>query len=691
MGRIRIADLLRLVVAWLTAAVALGVAVRLLPGVESTGLLPLFAVTAVTGLVGMLIRPVLVELSAAVGWLAVAAMALAGQAVVMQVALWVVPGVASTSFWSTLAAAWIAAAVGTLLSWLLSAGTNDAFDVALHRLADRRAAVADPEVEGMVFVQLDGVPYPVMQWALQSGTMPTLRRWVQSGTHRLHEWTVQVPSTTPASQQGILHGTCNRIPCFRWYDRELGRVLVANRPADAAIIEQRASTGRGLLADDGISVSNLFSGDAPRNSMVMSKIQLARGTRETRRAFGRFVLRPEGFARSFSRTLGEVARERFQARRQRLRDVQPRVQRSWTFAWLRAVTNGLLRDINTAVVVNEMMRGTKSIYVDYVDYDEVAHHAGGARLESLAPLEALDRVLSLLEQVAGKAPRRYRFVLLSDHGQSIGATFAERYGVDLGDVCAALMRESVVDITKNVESLGRAQALVGDLAGKGRGSQRAVRSVSDRLGREAEVEVEGAAAAPGSGTVVLGAGNLGVVYLMEPERLLMEDIQERYPALLPGLAAHPGVGFVGVLSRTAGPIVLGAGGQHRLAGHEVDGTDPLEPFGPDAAPLMAAAISMKEAPDIYVNSAFDPSTLEVVVFEDQVGAHGGLGGWQTRGMVMAPADLLPDDVRIVGAEQLHGHLVRMLEQLGHRRQLGRDQVPQVPPGADVGGAAGLGD
>jgi uncharacterized membrane protein YvlD (DUF360 family) len=136
-GRIRLTDLLRLVVAWLVSAAALGVAVRLLPGVEATGFLPLLGVAAVTGLVGMLIRPVLVELAAVIGWLAVGAMALAGQAVVMQVALWVVPGVSSTSFWSTLAAAWIAAAVSTLLSWLLSAGTSDAFDVALRRLTDR--------------------------------------------------------------------------------------------------------------------------------------------------------------------------------------------------------------------------------------------------------------------------------------------------------------------------------------------------------------------------------------------------------------------------------------------------------------------------------------------------------------------------------------------------------------------------
>ena len=79
----------------------------------------------------------------------------------------------------------------------------------------------------------------------------------------LREWTPQLPCTTPASQMGILHGTVDGIPAFRWYDRELGRVLVANRPADARIIEARAQHGRGLLVDDGVSISNLFTGDAP--------------------------------------------------------------------------------------------------------------------------------------------------------------------------------------------------------------------------------------------------------------------------------------------------------------------------------------------------------------------------------------------------------------------------------------------
>ncbi len=62
---------------------------------------------------------------------------------------------------------------------------------------------------------------------------------------------------------GILHGVIDGIPAFRWYDRANDRVLVANKPADAAVIEEDLTTGRGLLVDGGASISNLFTGDAP--------------------------------------------------------------------------------------------------------------------------------------------------------------------------------------------------------------------------------------------------------------------------------------------------------------------------------------------------------------------------------------------------------------------------------------------
>ena len=382
----------------------------------------------------------------------------------------------------------------------------------------------------------------------------------------------QLPCTTPASQLGILHGTVAGVPAFRWYDRELGRVLIANRPDDAAIIEQRATTGAGLLADDGLALGNLFTGDAPRAILTMSRLGGGRGSAAARQTFAWFLTNPNGFTRGVVRTVAEVVKERWQAARQNRLNVLPRVHRGWTFAGLRAATNVLQRDLNTAVIAEEMRKGTKSIYVDYVDYDEIAHHAGMFRPESLAALDGLDRVLGTLERLATHAARRYHIVVLSDHGQSQGQTFRDRFGADLGEVCTQLMEEKVASLDAPVEGWGRVESLAEDLAGSGLTGRAAGRAAA---ASRRHVD-EGAEAAATADVSVLGSGNLGLLYVHSAVRLTLEDLQERWPNLVPGLCAHEGIGFIaGLDTRRCAVGPRCEHGRVRLDTGEVTGEDPL--------------------------------------------------------------------------------------------------------------------
>jgi len=660
---VRITDLARLAVAWAASTVALIITGALLPGFSATSWWSYAAVAAVAGIVGLVLRPALVEISARVGWLAVLLIALVGQALIMYVAIRLVPGIEST-VWTAIAATWVCAVVGTLISWVTMAGTDDSLVASLAGRARRPETVTDPEVDGVLFVQLDGVPFPVLQWAVQSGAVPNIRRWLTSGDYICREWTPQLPCTTPASQMGILHGTVDGIPAFRWYDRELNRVLVANRPADARVIEERHSDGKGLLCDDGVSISNLFTGDAPRSLMTMSRVEVRRGSTQTRRAFAWFFASPNGFMRSFTRTVGEIFKERWQARRQVKRDLDPRVHRDWTFALLRAVTNGLLRDLNTSLVAEELRRGTKCIYVDYVDYDEIAHHAGMFRPESLAALDGLDRTLGTLAQLAESAPRRYRLVVLSDHGQSQGTPFADRYGQALGDLCAELIHEQVQNVDSSVEGLGRADSIAGDIASGGMTGKLAVRADRE-LTKAQQTSAPGDAAE--DPVVVLGSGNLGLVYVRGDQRWTLEALDRQWPALVPGLVGHPGVGFVAGIDEDGRAWAIGSGGRINISSGAVEGTDPLAVFGSHAARVLGRALMHPEAPDLYVNSAVDPVTGDVAAFEGLVGSHGGLGGWQDRAVLLGPAEfmaVLPE--RIEGAGELHRVLVAMLESAGQR-------------------------
>lgn len=671
--RLRRGDLGRALLGLAGATLGLVLASWVLPGFDVRGWEEALVVALLVALLGAGLRVLLVEAAVRLGWLGAVLLGLLGQALVVWLVVYAPQGLAELDAadlgWALLAS-WIVAFVSTLFVWVATAGTDDAVTASLLRRARRqRVTLPDPDVPGIVFVQADGVPWPVLDWCIRAGLLPTLSRWVRSGSHRAVEWRPKLPATTPASQMGILHGTIEGIPAFRWVDRPTGKVYVANRPADAAAIEASHSDGRGLLADDGVSVSNLFTGDAPTAYATMSAIGRSQETRESRRTVSEFLSRPAGFTRSMTRAVSEVGRERFQALRAVRRDVRPRVHRGWAFALERAALNGVVRDLNTTLVCDAMLKGRRSVYVDYVDYDAVAHHAGILRPESLDALAGIDAVLAQIEAVAAVAPRDYRIVVLSDHGQSQGEVFADRYGEDLAALVARLSDTAAVASVENAEGSGQLNSMVAGSADRDSVLGRALERASERI-TAGTFETRAAAASDEEQFLVFGSGNLGLVYVAgEGHRLDLDEIAVRYPALVPGLVAHPGVGFVVVDTAEHGPVALGRDGEHRVRDGVVVGVDPLARFGEHAPAFVLRAATMAEAPDLYVNSLLDDLD-EVAAFEGLVACHGGLGGWQDRGMVVHPADLaMPDDM-VVGADALHRVLVGWLEECGHRQELG---------------------
>ena len=404
------------------------------------------------------------------GWVGAILLALFANAVIIDIILQLTPGMVVGSFWETLLASWIYAVVATILTWLFSVNSSDYLIVHAARMSMRTDPVERSEEPGVLFLQLDGVPEPVLRWHVQSGNVPTISRWLREGTHRLDAWVCALPSTTPVSQAGILHGDNDNIPAFRWYEKDRGQLVVANHPPDAALIESRVSNGRGLLADEGTSISNLFSGDASVSLLTMSGMKQPKEGLGPSQSYAAFFTHPAGFVRAVVMTIAEMVKEVYQARQQVRRGIEPRIDRHGSYIALRGVTNVLLRDLNTALVVEAMMRGAKSIYVDYVDYDEIAHHAGVVRREATDALFGLDRVVASLERVAksGITARPYEIVLVSDHGQSQGATFKQRYGQTLEQLVEELMGDgSSASAHEDVEAWGPVNVLISQVAQQG--------------------------------------------------------------------------------------------------------------------------------------------------------------------------------------------------------------------------------
>jgi hypothetical protein len=168
----------------------------------------------------------------------------------------------------------------------------------------------------------------------------------------------------------------------------------------------------------------------------------------------------------------------------------------------------------------------------------------------------------------------------------------------------------------------------------------------------------------GRDVVVLGSGNLGLVYLMEEKRrLLLEEIDERHPELIGVLRSHPHVGWLLVRSRERGPVVLGPRGERCLRDGRVEGEDPLAPFSPTAWRHLLRTDTFAHVPDIAVGSFYDPESDEGCAFEELISFHGGLGGPQTRAFVLHPAHLPLPPEPIIGAAAVHALLSGWRESL----------------------------
>ncbi|MEJ3750031.1 alkaline phosphatase family protein [Actinomycetes bacterium KLBMP 9797] len=650
----------------------------LMPGVTASGLVGLLGLVVLVAGVGALLRPLLLALATVLGGFGALVLGASVQGIVLYVALALAPDTHAANLPVVFGASWVAVALAALVNWFADAGTDDAFVSETVRLMSRVRRRHGPDAadrcpDGLLIIQLDGVPAPLLRWAVRAGNLPNVGRWLRTRSHRLTAWHTGLPATTPAAQAGILYGDVRRVPAFRWYEKDTRRLMVTSRPKDAAEVEKRLAAGRGLLRDGGVSISNAFSGEAETCLLTVSHAALPG---RSARGYAAFMTSPYGFTRAVVLGIGELIRELHQARVQRRRDVRPRVGRGGAFLALRPATT-LLRDLNVSLIAEQMARGTPVIFCDFVDYDEVAHHAGPARPESLQALEALDQVLGMLERLGAEAARRYHLVVLSDHGQSQGATFRQRYGETLEDVVAKLANgnghRQVVGATGTAEAWGRVNALLTEAVAREGATAAATRAAIRKHTHDGEVTLGPANEEARDieerdpATVVIASGNLGMVYLTRyPGRLTRVEIDAVYPSLLAGLAAHPGIGVVVVDDGEAGPVALGGRGRHWLRDGTVEGEDPLAPYGPLARADLLRHQEVDHVGDLVLISMVEPGTDEVAAFEELVGSHGGLGGWQTEAVLLYPAGWHPRSDPIVGPDAVHATLLGWLDQLGLR-------------------------
>ena len=672
---------MRIIVVWVFTAGTLLALGALLSDVEVKDVGAAFGSAALIGLLNALLWPTVIRLALPITVLTVGLFAIVLNGVMVLLVSAIAPGLDIHGLFAGVVVALAITVVNTAVTSLLAID-DDALWVrnVVRRQARKVAGTVETDVPGLFFLEIDGLAHDVLTRAMRDGNAPNMARWVRGGTHNMLGWETDWSSQTGACQAGLLHGDNFDMPAFRWWEKDRGAPIVTNHPRDAMELERRHSNGRGLLFDNGASRANIVSGDAVHSLLTMSTVLRRDRPGKIGQDYFAYFAAPYNVFRTIALMTREVVSELTSAAQQRRLNVEPRIKRGFVYSLVRAWATVIQLDLQVSAIVSDIYAGLPVAYTTFLAYDEVAHHSGIEREDTLKVLRRVDRQIGRIAAAAEHAPRPYKFVVLSDHGQSQGATFLDRFGVSLEELvtkaCSA-EQQTEARTERSDEALAFLSASVTEAASGDSPMAKALRRTRtpDPAPRSPDPASEirdprSEILDPSSESLpeisVMASGCLGLIsFPREPGRVTLERIEALYPNLLPALMSHPGIGFVLVRSQVLGALAMSARGVHHLDSEQVDGEDPLAPFGPNAARHVKRTDSYPHCPDIVLNSTYWEDTDEVAAFEELVGSHGGMGGSQSYPFLLHPIELEPPGEPLVGAEAVHRRLRAWLVDLGH--------------------------
>lgn len=659
--------LARFIAIWLIDALSLGLTAWILPGITISeyGRFPIWSVTLIAalalGIANLILRPLILLIVMRRGFILLLVAGFFVNAVILRLtAAVLVDGLTVDGWIPAIIGGIILAVINTFISGLLGVDDSGSFYRAVveSQMIRERSQLPDDNYRGLVVLQVDGLSYDHMRDALARNYMPNVAQMIADDGYVLSKTDCGLSSQTCACQAGILYGDNYDIPAFRWYNKAEKRLYVAG--SDAAVINARYGGGSGLLRD-GVSINNLLDGDARLS--LLTATDLTGGEDEEKEARARdiylLLLNPHFLLRVVGLFIGEVVLELWQYTTDVLRDVQPRLNRLAKFyPFYRAATTVLMREVSGFLTLIQIRRGEPIIYTTWPGYDKVAHSSGPWSRHAFGTLRGFDRFLGQLrDNLARKAPRPYELILLSDHGQSSGATFRMRYGYTLLEFIERYLPTGTVvseayDLDDGTMSVVAMAAELSNVHEQGMGSAigKAAAEQMQELAEEAteqllEHENEGVRAE--ADVTFCGSGNLAQVYFQAfPQRATLSELNQAYPDLIDALVRHDGVGLVVVADDAGVPIALGPRGARNLYTGDVTGEDPLSAYG-DAelrAWQVRRVADYPSAGDLTIISTVYPDNT-VAALEDQIGVHGGLGGEQTDSFMLHPPDMVVEPTR----------------------------------------------
>jgi hypothetical protein len=461
---------------------------------------------------------------------------------------------------------------------------------------------------------------------------------------------VGLPTSTPAFQLAAMYGVKPDIPGFHYHDKRQGTDIYFPRAGDAARVEAEQARGRRGILDGGSAYGCVFTGGAPNNLFNFAVIKRPTG-RGVLRAMSAFVVL--GWVTIKAGTLTTLAVGRALLRF--IADPVREAARGWKWLAIKIAVSVWMRELFTLAVSRDLYGGVPAIYVNYLDYDILAHAYGPEHIRALRALRTVDRSIRRLWRVARRVPEhRYDVYILSDHGQTATKSYPDLVGgrrlesLFFGEY---LKPDGVTPVTRT-HPVGRNIA-AGIKAYRGGAPgllQRFVNYLEHdflaRIGETPEAREHG-------GVRVVAAGpNAFVYFLDEAVPLTLERIERRFPGLVDEIAQSRGIGFVLVRS-PAGPVYVAQGKRYVVQDGDAG------PFAgrPDRALVLDGIrelMAMPSAGDLVIYGHGSPDGN--ISFIPEAGAHAGPSPEEMQTFIVCPPRVeLP--ASITHPVQLYAHFV----------------------------------
>lgn len=445
------------------------------------------------------------------------------------------------------------------------------------------------EMNNIFLLQLDGVSGPTLDYAFDHDFMPYTKSLLTRGWKK-RNFFCGLPSTTPASQVGLLYGVNNLVPGFWFFSKREKKIITPFFPATLSYVEEEAGNRHPSLIAGGVSIFTLFTGGA---DISISMSGISRSRKNIREALG-FFLNPIRVFSFAAKICMFLIIEHNEHKTQRGGHTSPFIR---MFHIVKRMAEEITDGELALYFSKKMIRDKRpAIYVDFTGYDEIAHLFGPRSRFSLYYLSLLDLYIKGCMNAIEKSRVPYECVILSDHGQTDSVSYESEAGESFVNTLRSMYPTCAISYKKT--DLDQANVVNDDL-------------------------------------VIMDTGNMVLVYdQRKNDKLSVEAFEKTYPDFFRRISQLPAVECVVGRTASGGGVVYTQGKTYEL--------DTLPPealpevTGETRAQVTAHLQVLLDAPDGADAYILGKITKDhVVSLTDTPGVHGGIGGEQADAFVIS--------------------------------------------------------